>query len=214
MSKATIGKISRPRDRFHPKRSLPHGNPTALRKHNERVGAVIHAYNSAHSYTYLAWMNAAAKDNHQASHTIWFSFGSDKSQRDFVMNYVRNHKKIKPPIRRSIIWALTALNELAVLRNDIAHTDMMWVYTKMEAGFLPKDGTRKRLEEQPFDKNWRYLKGDFSALSNYIMDLARDITLENTWPSSKRPRLRLSRSKDAKSQERARQAKRKARRQV
>lgn len=182
-----------------------------MRRHNERVGAVIHAYNSAHSYTCAVWLHAASKDNHRSIDRIWFSFGSDKSQRDFVINYVQNHAKIKSPIRRAVVWALTALNELAILRNDIAHTDMVWAYTKLEAGFLAKEATRKRFDETPFDENWRHLKGDFSALSNYIMDLAWDITMENTWPSARRPRLKLSRSQDAKSQDRRRRAKKRAR---
>ena len=83
-----------------------------MRQHNERVGAVIHAYNSAHSFVFAAWLHASWKDNHNASKEIWFAFGSDKSQRDFVINYVRNHKKIKPPIRRALVWAIAALNEL------------------------------------------------------------------------------------------------------
>lgn len=90
MSKAlsSVGHISKPGDRWPTRRSLHHGNPAAMRRHNERVGAVIHAYNSAHSYVYATLMSAASTDSHRATREIWFSFGSDKSQRDYVINYV------------------------------------------------------------------------------------------------------------------------------
>ena len=207
----SAAKVSKPGNRFHTRRSLHHANPKAMRAHNARVGAVIHAYNSAHSYVYLALMNASSDDSHKATHDIWFSFGSDKAQREFTLAYIRKNERIKPPIRRAFVWALTALNELATLRNDIAHTDMIWAYDRLEAGLLAKDPTRKRLEDRPFDDSWRHLKGDFSALSNYIMDLAWDITFRNTWPSAKRPRLWLSRAENTKRQERNRRAKLKAR---
>lgn len=213
MSKALSGsvKVSKPGDRFHTRRSLHHGNRKEMNKHNARVGAVIHAYNSAHSYVYLSLLAGARNDSHQATKEMWFSFGSDRGQRDFAINYFRNNRDIKPPIKRALVWAITALNELATFRNDVAHTDMIWAYDKLEAGFLSKDMTRKRLEDRPFDAHWRHLKGDFSALSNYLMDLSWDINWKNTWPSAKRPQLRLARSENAKRQERNRQAKRKAR---
>lgn len=212
MSKAiaSVGKISRPGDRWPTRRSLHHGNPAAMRRHNERVGAVLHAYNSAHSYVYATLMSAASGDSHQATKELWFSLGSDKSQREFVLNYVRNNQNIKTRVRNALIWALTALSELSTLRNDIAHTDMIWAYDKLEAGYLAKDPTRRRFESQPFDENWRYLKGDFSALSNYIMDLSWDVALRNSAPSSRRPRLRLSRGQDSRTQDRKRRSKKKA----
>ena len=214
MSKASksIARVSRPGDRFHTRRSLHHGNPTAMRSHNARVGAVIHAYNSAHSWVYIAFLHAARNDSHEAARDLWFSFGSDKAQRDFAALYFRRNSMIKPPIKRALVWALNALGELSTLRNDAAHTDMIWAYDRLEPGILSRDQARKRMEDRPFEDNWRHLRGDFSALSNYIMDLAYDVLMENTWPSAKRPRLKLSRAENAKKQERNRQAKQKARR--
>lgn len=206
----SVGKVSKPGKRFHTKRSLHHGNPAEIRKHNARVGAVIHAYNSAHSWVYLSLMHAARNDSHQAIKEIWFGFMSDNAQRAFALKYFRNNNQIKPPIRRALVWAITELDGLATLRNDAAHTDMIWHYDSLTPGVLPKEATRKRLDTQPFSENWRFLKGDFSALSNYIMDLAYDILFRNTWPSAKRPQLRHSGYQSATTQERKRQAKKKA----
>jgi hypothetical protein len=88
---------------------------------------------------------------------------------------------------------------------------MIWHYDHLSPGLIAKDPTHKRFSEAPFDVVWRPLQGDFSALSNYLMDLAWDVLQVSTWPSSKRPRLRLSRSEDTKKQARNRRAKQKAR---
>src|SRR5690606_2177478 len=112
---------------------------------------------------------------------------------------------------RALVWAINALNQLATFRNDVVHADMMWAYDKLETGFLSKDKTRERLENSPFDSHWRQLKGDFSAISNYLMDLSLDISFQNTWPSTKRPKLKLVSSKSTKKQVRKPDAKQKAR---
>jgi hypothetical protein len=100
---------------------------------------------------------------------------------------------------------------LAQHRNDAAHSDMIWHYDRLVPGLIARNQTHTRMEDVSFDRLWRSLQGDFSALSNYLMDLAFDISFENTWPSAQRPKLRLFRSEDTKRQERNRKAKRKAR---
>src|SRR5690606_15008972 len=121
----------------------------------------------------------------------------------------RENTAIKAPIRRAITWAIKALNELARHRNDAAHSDMIWYYDRLEPGLIAKDATHERFSAAPFDGKWRSLRGDLSALSNYLMDLHLDVSMGNTWPSAKRPRLVLVRSQDTKKQERNRRAKRK-----
>jgi hypothetical protein len=182
-----------------------------MKRHNARVGAVIHAYNAAHASVYMVLSHAAQEDSHEASRELWFSYGSDKAQRDFTVIYCRENAKIKPPIRRAIAWSISALNGLAQHRNDAAHSDMIWHYDRLVPGLIARNQTHTRMEDVSFDRLWRSLQGDFSALSNYLMDLAFDISFENTWPSAQRPKLRLFRSEDTKRQERNRKAKRKAR---
>jgi hypothetical protein len=154
---------------------------------------------------------AAGDDSHHAARELWFSYGSDKAQRDFALIYCRENAGIKPPIRRAIIWAIAALNKLAQHRNDAAHSDMIWAYDRLIPGLIAKNQTHSRMDEVPFEKLWRSLQGDLSALSNYLMDLAYDVMLESTWPSSHRPRLLIVHSEDTKRQKLNRRAKHKSR---
>jgi len=206
-----VGKISKPGDRWHPKRSLHHGNRAAMRQHNARVGAVIHAYNSSHAAVLMVVLGAAGKDSHQAARSLWFNHSTDAAQREFAAIYCRDNFGIRPPIRRAINWALNALKELARHRNDAAHSDMIWHYDRLQPGLITKDAAYARMQEQPFEAIWKKLQGDLSALSNYLMDLYLDVVNNNTWPSSRRPKLLLVHSQSAKVQDRNRKIKQKAR---
>lgn len=205
-----VAKISKPGARFHTRRTLRSGNSTAIKQHNARVGAVIHAYNSAHAALFMVLTSVARKDGHQAIREIWLSYGSDSGQRKFAEAYCRNNVNIKPPLRRAIVWSIRSLGELATLRNDAAHTDMVWYYDRLAPGVLARDGTYQRIEAAPFDGIWRQLQGDFSAISNYLWDLQWDVG-HSTWPSSKRPRLALAKAQSALTQDQRRRAKQKAR---
>jgi hypothetical protein len=206
---ANVGRISKPGARFHPHRTLPDTNKAAIRQHNARVGAVMHAYNSAHAAVYMVTMASSLNDSHQSGRDIWFSYTTDANQRMFAKIYCAGNRDIKPPVRRAIIWAISALDELARHRNDAAHSDMVWAYDRLEHGYLAREGTIKRLQESPFSEKWKPLQGDFSALANYLADLQWDVIFRNTWPSTRRPRLLLVRSKPTKKPGRNHRAKRK-----
>lgn len=208
----SIGRISKPGDRLRAKRTLFNATDPAIVRHNQHVGDVLHAYNTAHSAAYSVFFKASYRDSHDAWSSLWHSHATDKGQREFAANYIRDNRLISPTVRKNVLWALAALDELATFRNDVAHSEMLAYYADtLVPGIATKTAAAERLQRLPFDKHWRALKGDLSALANYLDMLAWDVFAENTWPSSKKPRLQLARSTSAKNQERRRQAKKAAR---
>jgi len=203
-----VGRLSKPGDRWHAKRTLSNAADPAIVRHNKHVGDVLHAYNTAHASVYSLFWHAAFRDSHDNCSSLWHSHATDRGQREFAANYIRNNRTISVTLKKNILWALGALDELATFRNDAAHTEMFAYYDdKLVPGIGTKNGTAERLHNLPFDKHWRALKGDLSALANYLHTLSFDVFTKNTWPSSEKPRLQLARSTSATTQGRRRQTK-------
>ncbi|MGH6651861.1 MAG: hypothetical protein ACREB7_12110 [Sphingopyxis sp.] len=208
---SSVGKVSKPGDRFTARRRLPLQDPKAIARHNRRVGEVLHAYNSAHASVFGVFTFLGMHVDYQHTLDVWHSSGTDKGQRNLLEVAVRHRLKGRKVVQKGILWALGALDELGTFRNDAVHTNMAWYYDEFVPGIGSKEATIKRLEQLPFDKHWRALRGDLIALANYLAVLAYDVLGDNKLPSCKRPRLQLARSRSAETQTRRRQAKKAAR---
>lgn len=204
---STVGKVSRPGNRWTARRRLHTGDPKAIARHNRQVGEVLHAFNAAQASLFLVFWQLAARDDIHLALDLWEAQPSDLSQRKILEIQVRRRVKRKA-IKNGLLWAIASMNELSERRNDAVHSDVYADIDRIRPGLGTKRTRAERLENMPLDSIWRDLRGDLSAIANYANDLHWDVSSDNAWPSTKRPRLRLARSKSVRHQDRARRAKR------
>lgn len=207
---STVGRISAPGRRFSASRRLHSGNRRAIARHNYQVGEVLHAFNTAQTNLFLVFWRLAGNTDIDLSLDLWESQPSDLGQRKLLEIYVRRVVRRKS-IQNALLWTIAAMNELAEKRNDAVHADVLWYYDKVIPGLGTKRSRRARLEEVPLSTIWHDLRGDLSAVANYVHNLQFDIAFDNAWPSTKRPKLKLVRSTSARRQSQLRQAKREGR---
>lgn len=213
MSKAhrSVGKVSKPGDRFHTTRKPSDPMAGQLKAHNQRVGETIAAYNAAHASCFLLFLKLAADDDYHLAHALWHTARSDSSQRAMLEACARHSPKLSKTMREAILWSLARLTELSSFRNDAAHTEMQWYYDRAIPGLSTKEQTRQRLERLPFETHWKALLGDLWALDEYIAGLNLTLAFRSSRPLHYRPRLRLATSTSRSQQAKARRAKKRAR---
>jgi hypothetical protein len=192
------------------RRPRPETQPAAG-KHAKHVGEVIHAWNAAHAALFGIFIRVGAGGDPVLAHALWHTIQSDKTQRDMVQAAV--YVKLTRPLSvlNAVTWGIAALNELSKYRNDSAHTEMMFFRDDSVPGISARRTSMTRLLDNPLDKHWRALRGDLHALASYLIAIDWAIELGLPRPLSRRPLLRLVRSKSAQSQERLRRAKKEAR---
>lgn len=209
--RTSVGKISKPKARFHAARHIATPNAKAIAQHNRRVGEIVHAYNSAHASLFAVFLFLTRDVKYEYALDLWHSAGTDKSQRLLLEIKVRHEMDDRKSLQKALLWAIGAMHELGTFRNDAVHTNMLWHYDQMHTGIDVKNATIRRLQDLPFDAHWKPLKGDLCALANYITGLASDVFGGERLPSYRRPKLQLSQSVSAETQKRRRQAKNAAR---
>lgn len=187
-----IGRLSVPGDRWTTKRRLHTANPKATALHNKRVGEVVHAYNTAQSSFFQLFLIVVGDGKSELAEKIWNSQGTDHGRRNLLRLYTANTIRRKL-IRKSIIWSISAMDQLSQHRNDAVHADMIWYYDHLTPGWLPDKKRRNRMESFPLEKIWIKLRGDFAAIANYVNDLNLTIWMGESRPLSKRPKLQLVR---------------------
>jgi hypothetical protein len=202
-----VGSISRPGKRWTAKRTLFTINRRAMAAHNWHVGEVLSAFNAAQASFFMVFVCLVSQKNWELGQALWHNQPSDSSQRKMLAAYVENDKSATKSIRRSILWSLKVMDELSELRNDAVHTDFIWFYDRINPGLGTKPKRSERLINQPFEKHWRALRGDFAALADYGRSIYLDILMNNARPSTKRPRLKLARYKTLRKQDIRRHAK-------
>jgi hypothetical protein len=205
-----VARVSTPGKRFTASRRVHAGDRKAIAQHNYRVGEVVHAFNAAQASFFLIFSRLAADTNITLALALWDTQASDLSQRKLLDAHVRHSVKRKV-IKRNLLWAIAAMNELAEHRNDAVHADFIWYYDRIIPGLATKQARSERLEARPFDTIWKDLRGDLAAIANYVFDLHYDLAADEAWPSTKRPRLKLARSMSARQQSQRRQARKSAR---
>jgi hypothetical protein len=203
--------VSRPGKRFHCSRRWSKLVAGLVKPHNQHVGDVIHAYNSAHAGLFILFWRLVANENYDLAISMWHTAKSDRSQRDLIEAFIANSTEIKKTYKNAILWSITSLNQLASFRNDAAHSEMIWYYDQLIPGLATKPSSQERLLKLPFERHWRKLKGDLIALSIYLIMIDMSISLNERSPSPKRPRLQLVRSTPEHTQKRRRLNKKEAR---
>lgn len=194
MGKASsgLGHISVPGDRWPTRRRLHTANPQATARHNRRVGEVVHAYNSAQASFFQLFLTVAGAGNSEFAYSLWNSQGSDHARRNLLRIFIADKIKLRL-IRKSILWSIYAMDQLSQHRNDAVHADMIWYYDHMAPGWLPDEKRRQRMEAFPLEEIWIQLRGDFAAISNYVIALNLTLWTKESRPLSKRPKLMLLR---------------------
>jgi hypothetical protein len=216
-----MGKVSREsvnvitaKTRLRISRRHPGGTPTAVARHAQQTGEVIHAWNLAHGSLFRLFMRIAADDDYILALSLWHTVQSDTTQRQMVAGAV-DARLAKYRKNRTFVgglnWAIGALNELCAYRNDAAHTEMLIYYDQMVPGLSNKPSMFGRLSKSPLAKHCRALCGDLYAVANYLEIIDFSLRNEMPRPLSRRPRLLLLRSRTALSQERRRRAKKASR---
>lgn len=153
----------------------------------------MHAFNNTQAAFFILFWRLTGEDFVLAS-KLWHGQPSDTAQRALLEPFVQSrvHRK---SVRDGLLWALKAMNELTVFRNDAVHSEMLWYYDKLVPGLSTKTERRLRLLELPFEKIWRKLRGDLWVIGTYVTDLDFDVQLDNPRPSTKKPRLLLAQTK-------------------
>ena len=192
MSKANagVGKISRPGSRFTAVRKIQTGNRAAIERHNRQVGEVVYAYNHAQASFLLIFYSIIGWDKHELTRAIWDTQPSDRGQRGLLRAYV-THAVEKKAFQKAIIWCLDAMDIISQKRNDAVHSDISWFYDCLGTGLLTSKNRADRLVNEPLDSIWRDIRGDLSALNNYLSDLSLNLQSKDRWPLTKRPKLKL-----------------------
>lgn len=203
---SSVGTISRPGSRWTARRRLHNGDPKAIARHNRQVGEVLHAFNSAQASFFLIFWQLSSREDIELAMDLWEALLSDSAQRRTVDIYVRRSIRRKA-IQSAIIWAIDVVDELSKHRNDVVHSNVFADIDRIRPDLGTKRARAARLEKTPTEKIWRDLRGDLSAIANYVSDLHLDLSAGNAWPSTKRPRLKLAQPKSAQRQSQRRRAK-------
>jgi len=190
----TSAQVSKPGQSFHASRRLNAIEYRLAKAHNQRVGDVIHAYNLAQAALFLIFRDVVVREDYYVAIGMWHSIQSDRAQRAFIEAHIRKTKRINETNRRNILWSLSEMDQLSTFRNDTAHSEVVWSADRLMLGTATKPASRVRLSELPFEQHWRKLKGDLIALSNYIVGLDLSLSLGQSRPLFRRPRLQLVRS--------------------
>lgn len=179
-------------------------------RHAKHVGEVIHAWNRAHASCFALFMRVGFAGDYAVAIDLWHTVHNDKGQRAMLEVVVRRRLR-RGLFQSGILWAIDALNTLSSFRNDAAHAEMIWYYDQLVPGLATRPTSRARLTDTPLARNWRTLRGDLIAIESYLVFLEMALTMGLPRPLSRRPRLQLARKASARTQERSRRAKTKAR---
>lgn len=188
---ASFGRVSKPGSRFTARRRIQTGNPHAIARHNRHVGEVLYAFNQVQASFLQIFYTIIGTENYALARELWDSSSSDRRQRELLRSYVA-HKVNRKSISNALLWALDGMDILSVLRNDAVHADIFWHYDQLLPGWLPKEAHMKRLQSTPFERTWQSLRGDLSAIANYVSDLNLSLWSDESWPLTKRPYLKLA----------------------
>jgi hypothetical protein len=210
-----VGVVITAATRFPSSRRPPHGHSPNERRHIRHIGEVVHAWNTAHDMLYQVFALALAEKRNffgdmGLAHALWHTVQSDKTQREMVAAVVK--EKIRDQSNReAILWAISALNDLATYRNDAAHVPIMTGHPDIYPNYSAKPGSVERWEKSPIAEHWRMLRGDLYALANYLQGVCFALGINAPRPLSRRPRLLLARATDPRTHDRRRLAKKRAR---
>lgn len=182
-----------------PSRRLPSINAGAFRRHAQRVGMAVLAWNDLHANLYLIFFNLigitdSLLASEQVAYNLWHVIQNDKTQRD-MLQQAANAKLAPDKITlEKLNWILAQAQKLSTYRNIAAHTAIIFHQTTGDRPRADPWSSRSMAQERhriiDHDKFWRLLAGDLSALSRYAARLADELWRPwRTGPSLRKPRL-------------------------
>jgi hypothetical protein len=177
----------------------------ALKQHARHAGEIIWCWNLLTDQ--LFWLltalvtERAEARGQEVAYAIWDLIQSDALKRDLIRGIASRVLKGEPKTLDAIKWLLDRTSDLSPFRNDVAHVPLRFASVGGIAGRRPKvvlspvsgSGRKQAIErllKEPTAKNWRRVRGDLLALSNYAFLLALNIRggpPEPPWP--RKPRL-------------------------
>ena len=184
-------------------RQLPAKVRPIFRRHAQQTGQIMAASNILHSMFFCIFWTLVAKDNHALALSIWHVLRSDKAQRDMLLAAAQATLKKDRRMLARIKWAKERAEDLAVHRNDPAHTAMFPVETSGRPELwldmiASKKASIDRLMQTPTDRRWQRTCGDLIALYRYCAQIFLALSLPDehlTLPE--RPQLRAVRQTTA-----------------
>ena len=197
--------------RFHSSRRAPSISRADDAVHARAVGEVLHAWNRAHAALFMVFARIATDNDFGLALALWQTKSGDRAQREMLAAVAANSLAQRKSYLNALKWALAAMKEIGDYRNDVAHSEMVYYYTELIPGMTVREVTAERLTQRRLDKNWRAVRGDLHALTNYLGHIQFSLGMKMPRPLSRRPKLRFVRSSSARGQETRRKAKRLAR---
>jgi hypothetical protein len=197
--------------RFRPSRRCNGPSAKEKARHARQIGEVALAWNAAHAKLFQLYVWIAHDGDWPLGAAVWHTLQNDTGQRAMLEAAVRAKADLGQSYRVGILWAASILNGLTTHRNEIVHSEVLFLPNSVVPGVAVRPQFEERMTALPVEKKWRLLSGDLHALANYLEIVWFSLWMGMPRPLMRRPRLQFSRSKTASSQERRGRAKKAAR---
>jgi hypothetical protein len=162
----------------------------AIERYARQVGEILYAWNELQSALFgVFWGLTETNDthSHEIALAIWHSFQSDRAQREMLLAVAE--AKLPPRSRAitSIRWLKRATDELAIYRNDAAHTPIGTTEPIGPDYFVTRQSVIARFVEKSPETVWRRVRGDLLRLAEFAE--AIQFSFGALQPLPRRPRL-------------------------
>lgn len=176
----------------------PDGDPKMRRKHAQRVGSAVLAWNQLHADLYMIFWNIVGLNGHpvdaQVAQALWHTIQSDFTQRQMLANAAKVHLGDNDQTLERLLWVIKQTDRLSAYRNIAAHTAInasKVISPQVRADpWSSRDAVRQRFALIDHDRFWKQLAGDLYALAHYVEWLADALWRPGRGPSSlRKPQL-------------------------
>ena len=162
---------------------------TNVQAHNQNVGEVLWGYNKSQGACFGIFLRLLADNDIKRARAMWHSLRNDRTQRELLRSFLRYSDRPGAVYRKGILWSIDTIDRLSVIRNDLAHTEMVNMTEFVIPGLASLDRTRMRIAHGNSAVVYRRLIGDFIAISNYLELIGLSLDCGEKLPLVKRPRV-------------------------
>ncbi len=169
-----------------------------IRSHAHQIGEVVNAWTDLQTGCFMVFqavLEAQGLQNLNIVHALWHSAQSDSAQREMLLAVARSAFHPKERVFAQIKWLRDKAERMAPLRNDPAHTPVSFSFPAPGApslvpnSFVARDPAVKRLRENPLNKSWERIRGDFLVLSIFAFAISLAIRNPHSVSLPCRPRI-------------------------
>ena len=166
-----------------------------IKRHKRQIGEIVYHWNAAQGALFHVFW-ALLGSEHEAALGMWHSIQNDTTQRNLLKNLSKDAKTHTKSLRKSIIWACSMMDDLAVQRNIATHVQVIPFDNEILANTsTSRPSAVRRTQVNSTDSIWRDLRGDLIALENYSGGLMLDVFAKSARPSHHRPTLKCAPAK-------------------